>query len=81
MLKAGLALFRVTGKKTYLEWAEHAAWYLATWQWHHTVRYDAGTGLGDIDTFGGTAVSTQHHHLDPFALSFIEDWIELASLT
>lgn len=83
LLKAGLALFRVTGKKTYLEWAEHAAWYLATWQWHHTVRYDAGTGLEAIgyDTFGGTAVSTQHHHLDPFALSFIEDWLELAALT
>ncbi len=83
LLKAGLALFRVTGKKTYLEWAEHAAWYLATWQWHHTVGYDAGTGLGSIgyDTFGGTAVSTQHHHIDPFAVAFVEDWLELAALT
>ncbi|MFC5471814.1 hypothetical protein ACFPPD_24360 [Cohnella suwonensis] len=83
LLKAGLALFRVTGKRTVLEWAEHAAWYLATWQWHHTVGYDAGTALGDMgyDTFGGTAVSTQHHHIDPYALAFVEDWLELAALT
>ncbi|AFH62782.1 hypothetical protein ACVNS2_19190 [Paenibacillus caseinilyticus] len=83
LLKAGLALFQITGKRTYLEWAEHAAWYLATWQWHHTVGYDAGTALGDMgyDTFGGTAVSTQHHHIDPFALVFVEDWLELAELT
>jgi hypothetical protein len=83
LLKAGLALFRVTGKRSYLEYAEHAAWYLATWQWHHTVGYEAGTVLGDIgyDTFGGTAVSTQHHHIDPYALAFAEDWLELAELT
>jgi hypothetical protein len=83
LLKAGLALYRVTGKREYLLWAEHAAWYLASWQWHHTVGYDAGTALGDIryDTFGGTAVSAQHHHIDPYALAFVEDWLELAAVT
>lgn len=83
LLKAGIALFRITDNRTYLEWAELAAWYLATWQWHHSVEYEDGSALGEIgyDTFGGTSVSTQHHHIDPFALAFIEDWVELASLT
>lgn len=83
LLKAGIALFRITENRTYLEWAEHAAWYLASWQWHHKVEYEAGTALGDLryNTFGGTSVSTQHHHIDPYALAFIEDWIELACLT
>jgi len=83
LLKAGIALYRVTNNRTYLDWAEHAAWYLATWQWHHTVPYGEETALGALgyDTFGGTAVSTQHHHLDPYALAFVEDWLALGELT
>ncbi|MZQ86344.1 hypothetical protein GQF01_30000 [Paenibacillus sp. 5J-6] len=83
LLKSGLCLFKATANQTYLTWAEHAAWYLATWQWHHTVRYDKASELGrlEYDTFGGTSVSTQHHHIDPFALSFVEDWLTLAELT
>lgn len=83
LLKAGLSLYRITGEQMYLKWAELAAWYLATWQWHHTVSYDEKTPLGALgyDTFGGTSVSTQHHHIDPYALAFIEDWLELSAIT
>lgn len=83
LLKSGLCLFKATANRAYLMWAEHAAWYLATWQWHHTVCYDKDSELGRLayDTFGGTSVSTQHHHIDPYALSFVEDWLTLAELT
>ena len=83
LLKAALELHDVTGKAQYLKWAEDVSYYLATWQWHYSVPYPAGTVLGDMDydTFGGTAVSTQHHHQDPYALAIVNDWIELAKLT
>jgi hypothetical protein len=83
LLKAALELYDVTGKAQYLRWAEDVSYYLATWQWHYTVPYAAGTVLGELgyDTFGGTAVSTQHHHQDPYALIIVNDWLKLARLT
>jgi len=83
LLKGALLLYRATGFPRYLQWAEEAAWYLSTWQWHHTVRYpeDAVLHRMGYDTFGGTAVSTSHHHIDPFALCYVPDLIELAEKT
>ena len=83
LLKAALELHDVTGRDEYLRWAEDVSYYIATWQWHYTVPYAEGTVLREIgyDTFGGTAVSTQHHHLDPFALVIVNDWLKLAQLT
>ena len=83
LLKAALELYDVTGKEVYLRHAEDVSYYLATWQWHYTVPYAEGTVLRELgyDTYGGTAVSTQHHHQDPYALTIVNDWIKLAALT
>src|SRR5690625_3216006 len=83
LLETGLALYEVTNDKKHLDWAEHAAWYLATWQWHHTVEYPKDSILYELDynTFGGTSVSTQHHHIDPYGLKFVHAWIKLSVLT
>lgn len=83
LLRSALMLYSITGEPQYLKDAEQAAYYLATWQWHHTVQYAAGTALNELgyDTFGGTSVSTQHHHHDPYALSFLDAWLKLAELT
>jgi hypothetical protein len=83
LLKAALELHDVTGKAQYLKWAEDVAYYLATWQWHYTVPYAEGTVLRELgyDTYGGTAVSTQHHHQDPYALIIVNDLVKLAQLT
>jgi hypothetical protein len=83
LLKAALDLYELTGKETYLRWAEDVSYYVASWQWHYTVPYPAGTVLNGLgyDTLGGTAVSTQHHHQDPFAVIIVNDWIKLAALT
>lgn len=32
-------MYRATGFDSYLQMAEEAAWYLSTWQWHHSVDY------------------------------------------
>ena len=83
LLKAGLELYDITGKVKYLQWAEDVSYYLATWQWDYSVPFPEGTVLREIgyDTFGGTAVSTQHHHQDPYALIIVNDWIKLANMT
>jgi hypothetical protein len=83
LLKAALDLYELTGKEIYLQAAEDVSYYLASWQWHYTVPYAEGTVLRELgyDTLGGTAVSTQHHHQDPYALIIVDDWIKLANLT
>lgn len=83
LLKSSLQLYELTQEKHYLEQAEQASYYLATWQWHYTTPFPKGTPLHamNYDIFGGTSVSTQHHHIDPFALVFIEEWFQLAELT
>lgn len=83
LLKSSIALYELTWEERYLRLAELAAYYLATWQWHYTTPFPKETPLYEMnyDTFGGTSVSTQHHHLDPFALVFVEDWLKLAEYT
>lgn len=83
LLKGALLMYKCTGFTSYLKWAEEAAWYLSTWQWHHAVDYPKGSVLQKMhyNTFGGTAVSTSHHHIDSYALYYVNDLLELASLT
>jgi hypothetical protein len=83
LLRAGLRLHELTSKPTYLEAAEHVSWYLSTWLWHTAAAYPAHTDFVryGYDPVGGTAVSTQHHHLDPYAMFWVADWLELAEKT
>jgi hypothetical protein len=83
LLKGGILMYKATGFRRYIDFASEAAWYLSTWQWHHSVKYPEDSVLAQMkyDTFGGTAVSTSHNHIDPFALSYVADLIELSSLT
>jgi hypothetical protein len=83
LLNAGLQLFDLTSERRYLEQAEHAAYYLASWQVHHSVPFPKGSVLETLgyDTFGGTVVSTQHHHIDPYGIAFVPGWLRLAELT
>lgn len=83
LLSAALLLQTATGKPEYLDAAVEAAYYLATWQWHHSTAYPEGTALHTMAyrTFGGTAVSTQHHHIDAYALRAVPDLLVLAERT
>lgn len=80
LLSAALQLQDATGEQEYLDAAVEAAYYLATWQWHHSTEYPEGTALHAMAyrAFGGTAVSTQHHHIDAYALRAIPDLLKLA---
>lgn len=83
ILSSALMLYRITGEEKYLKAAEHTGYYLNTWQWHHSVKYPKGTALGDIgyDTMGGTAVSTEHHHIDCYALRYLSYLLVLGEMT
>jgi hypothetical protein len=83
LLVAGLDLFEITGDEYYLAAAERAAYYLATWQWHYRGIYPPGSPAAALgyDTFGGTSVSVQHHHLDPWAALIALGWLRLAQFT
>jgi hypothetical protein len=83
LLRSALKLFDQTDEEYYIEAAEQVSYYLATWQWHHTIPFTDSTRLGrlDYDSFGGTSVSTQHHHMDPYALYWVTEWLQLAELT
>jgi hypothetical protein len=83
MLRSAMMLHKETGDSTYLAKAEKTSWYLSTWLWHYSLPFADSTDFRKYgyDTFGGTAVSTQHHHLDPFGLAMVPEWLELSKLT
>ena len=83
MLRSAMMLHEATGDSTYLTKAEKTSWYLSTWLWHYSVPFADSTDFVKYgyNTFGGTAVSTQHHHLDPFGLALVPEWLKLSKLT
>ena len=83
LLKSSLLLYELERDEKYLKYAEWISCYLSTWQWHYTDVFPSATPLSDMhyDTFGGASVSTQHHHMDAFALCFVEDWLKLSRFT
>jgi len=83
ILSSALMLYRITKDAAYLKAAEHTGYYLSTWQWHHTVPFPKGTAMGDVgyDTMGGTAVSTEHNHIDAYALRYLSYLLVLGEYT
>ena len=83
LLRSALRFYRLTGEKAFVEDAVAVSYYLSTWLWHYDAAYpaeDAFTRNG-IHTFGFTSVSVQHNHLDPYALYWVPEWIELSDIT
>ena len=83
LLRSSIRMYKLTEEQKYLDDAVLVSHYLSTWMWHYDGIYpenDAFT-LNDFHTFGGTSVSSQHHHLDVFACLWTPEWTELAELT
>ncbi len=83
ILRAALMLERLTGNAEYLEKAEHIACYLQTWMFYYDIPFPEGSDAQKLGftTFGATAVSAQHHHLDCWASFYIPDFRYLAERT
>jgi hypothetical protein len=83
LLRSALMLYETTGDTAYIDDAVTVSYYLSTWLWHYREIYpddDNFTKYG-YSTFGGTSVSVQHNHLDPYALYWIPEWFKLSDLT
>lgn len=83
LVESALGLYDLTGQAEYIAAAETASYYIATWQYHYSVPIPPGSYLEAMgyDSFGGTSVSAQHHHLDPYAVRLLPLWLRLAELT
>ena len=83
LLRSALMLYDATGDRRYITKAENISYYLSTWLWHYKAYYDEAEDAArcGLTTFGATSVSTQHHHLDVYALMWVAEWIRLAELS
>ena len=83
VLRAALMLERITRDSAYLEKAERIACYLQTWMFYYDIPFpeDTDAGKAEFTTFGATAVSAQHHHLDCWASYYVPDFRYLAKMT
>ncbi len=83
VLRAALRVYEMTKEQKYLDAAVELGYYLATWQWHYSVKYPADTMLEEVgfDTYGCTAVSTAHNAVDHYGLYWVPEYLKLAELT
>jgi hypothetical protein len=82
-VSSALKFYQLTQEKEYLNDAIALSYYLATWQFHHSIPFPKNSILGKIkyNSFGGTSVSAAHHHLDPYGARFYLIWKQLARAT
>ena len=83
VLRAALMLERITKNGNYLRKAENIACYLQTWMFYYDLPFPKDTDAERLGftTFGATAVSAQHHHLDCWASYYVPDLRYLAEIT
>ncbi len=84
LLRGAMRLYRITGEKKYIDDAVAISDYLSTWLWHYNTHFDDphnDFNKYDYHTFGATSVSTQHRHLDPYAVFWVPEWLELSEAT
>lgn len=83
LLRDALALYNITGDKSYVAKAEKIAWYLCTWMMYYTVEYPEDCLISKMgyDTFGSTSVSTPHQACDQYALRDVLSFLELYEIT
>ena len=83
LLRSALRFHALEQAPEYVEDALAISYYLSTWLWHYDGVYpeDSDFNQYDYHTFGATSVSVQHNHLDPYALYWVPEWIELSALT
>ncbi|MCL2363730.1 MAG: hypothetical protein FWC71_03600 [Defluviitaleaceae bacterium] len=79
LLKCGLDLYHLTKNPRFLEDAQYAAYYILSFTFQYDALYGPETDFikHGYRTYGGTSVSTQHHHLDPWGSLIAYDFFRL----
>jgi len=83
LVMGGILLYEETGKREYLEIAKKAAYYFCSWMFHYNVLYaeESDFSVLGFHTLGGTSVSAQHHHIDPWGGLLVPWFVKLAKYT
>lgn len=83
LLAGSLALFEIDGTDEWLACAKMAGWYFCSWMFHHDIiaRPDSDFVKYGYRTRGGTSVSVQHHHIDPWGALVVPQMIRLWKIT
>jgi len=80
---AALDIYEITGDKKYLEYAEKASYYFASWMYTYDVHYGPEAEFTEYGyyTSGSTYVSVQHPALDQWGELMCCEWLRLADYT
>lgn len=83
LIMGGLMLYEIDGDPAWLETARMAAWYFCSWMYHHDTVTDPDSDFARYGyrTLGGTSVSTQHHHIDPWGALVVPYLLQLGRIT
>ena len=83
LLAGALALYDIEPCEEWLDCARKAGWYFCSWMFHHDTinRPDSDFAVYGYRTLGGTSVSAQHHHIDPWGALVVPQMIHLWKIT
>ena len=81
--ESAVELYESTGEVKYLDMALKAAYYLCSWLFIYDAHYPPEAEFSKIGyhTAGGTAISAEHHAIDPYAVVMVNDFFKLAKFT
>ena len=82
-IAASMILYKGTGKKKYLEYAQKGTWYFLSWLYLQNPPYYPGTDLGKLGwkTAGATIVGAEHPALDEYACVLLPELFDLSRFT
>jgi len=83
ILMGAMRLYDIEPYEEWLDWAQKAGWYFCSWMMHHdTVNApESDFAVCSYHTLGGTSVSAQHHHLDPWGAMIVPEIMKLYDIT
>ncbi len=83
LLLGGITLYEIEKEQRYLDEAVLAGAYFCSWMYLYDVPCEADSDFSVLHyrSIGGTAVSTQHHHIDPWGVLVVPSLHKLAVYT
>lgn len=83
LLRGSLALYETDQSEEWLNCAKMAGWYFCSWMFHHDTipHLDSDFARYGYRTLGGTSVSAQHHHIDPWGALAVPQMLRLWKIT
>lgn len=83
ILAGSIALYEIDKSDEWLECAKKAGWYFCSWMFHHDTLNspESDFAVYGYRTIGGTSVSAQHHHIDPWGALVVPQMVKLWKYT